>query len=73
MSNNIHYLLKSKVELYDVFNKSKLREKEFLNKGTNKLITETVRENTKENYKYQEKLLKLYVNKKIKTLKHQKN
>ena len=47
MSNNIHYLLKSKVQLYDIFNKSKLREKEFLNKGTNKLITETVRENTK--------------------------
>ena len=47
MSNNIHYLLKSKLKLYDVFTKSKLREKEFLNKGTNKLITETVRENTK--------------------------
>ena len=69
LSSNIHYQLKSKDELYDIFNKSKLREKEFLSEGTNKLIPSTATENVKENYKYQEKLLKLQEKDRIKSAK----
>ena len=58
-SKSIHYELKSKDELYDIFKKSKLREKEFLLKGTNELIPSTVTNDIKEDYKYQEKILKL--------------
>lgn len=72
LSSNIHYELKSKEELNDIYTKSKLREKEFLNEGTNQLIPEKVTENIKENYKYQEKLLKLHENQKLKSLKTSK-
>ena len=58
-SNSIHYKLKSKDELYDIFKKSKLREKEFLLKGTNELIPSTVKNEIKEDYESQEKILKL--------------
>ena len=58
-SSGIHYQLKTKNELYDIFKKSKLREKEFLLKGTNELIPSSVTDDIKEDFEYQEKILKL--------------